>query len=230
MIPDIIKPKVWNGKDLKGLWEITRKIDGVRALWDVERQGWYSRANKPLYNIPSPVVDTYPYDCECYLGSLKDSVRAVRTQHLKPDTPVVERKHLYSLAPLDPRLNHAIVQDPPASYLVAEMERVIELGYEGLVARCGDHWVKIKPKDNLDLLVTGYEEGEGKHAGRLGALITRKGKVGTGFTDHDRELFWYRRHGLVGMTIEVAYMHLTPDGQMRHPRFVRERFDKEATE
>lgn len=231
---DIPQPKLWDGKDLKGIWEVTYKIDGVRALW-IPGIGWRSRAGKPLYNIPEPYVGGTRMDCECFLGSLKDSVRAVRTQHLKPDTPQVRWEHLYRLFPLvDKRLYHGTLQDPTADQITQLMRWANGQGYEGLVVRSMNLPVgappvcyKVKPSDTYDVKVTGYVEGVGKHAGRLGALETTMGDVGTGFTDAEREALWSRRHDdLLALTIEVECMQLTPDGKFRHARFIRERFDK----
>jgi ATP-dependent DNA ligase len=99
----------------------------------------------------------------------------------------------------------------------------VSQGYEGLVLRQGDRWLKVKPKETYDVLVTGIVEGTGKYAGKLGALITDMGKVGTGFTDKDREdLFTLP----INTIIEVECMELTPKGKFRHPRFIRVRYDK----
>jgi DNA ligase-1 len=78
--------------------------------------------------------------------------------------------------------------------------------------------LKIKPMADEEFVVTGMQAGTGKHAGRMGALLCqREGKefkVGTGFTDADREL-----RDWVGKTITVEYFELTPRGVPRHPRF-----------
>lgn len=249
--PDI---KVWDGGDLTGTWNVTIKIDGVRALWTGTE--WRSRADKPLYNLPPPLrirghrtkldgsyISLMPGDnCELYMGSLKDSIRAVRTQHLKPDTPRPTANNLFSLDPLDPRLDRGPVTGPTAAWIRKELRVVNSMGYEGLVLRQGSTWLKVKPAQSFDLLVLGVEEGKGKHKGRMGFLITKMGKVGTGFTDKERADWWARReavnpatfHGLplerLKITIEIEAMQLTPDGKLRHPRFIRERFDKNATE
>nr|WP_283842052.1 hypothetical protein [Bradyrhizobium sp. KB893862 SZCCT0404] len=108
----------------------------------------------------------------------------------------------------------------------------IAKGYEGLVLRQGDVWLKVKPTETYDVLVTGIIEGTGKHKGRMGALMTPMGKVGTGFSDAERVTFWnYCKEpddgrGIMGETIEVECMKLTDDGKFRHPRFVRVRPDK----
>lgn len=243
----MIKAKAWNGKALPGEWEITYKIDGVRALWTSE--GWLSRANKPLYNVPTPVLtqfrDAKPprwmpgSDCEVYLGNFRDTIRAVRTKKLKPDTPVIWPEHLFSLDPLDARLKAGTCKDLTPACIKATMKAAVRLGYEGLVLRQGDKWLKVKPEETHDVLVTGAVGGVGKHKGRLGALQTAKGDVGTGFTDKEREFFWaahmsagvvagFASEPLIGRTIEVSCMHFTPDGKFRHPRFVRMRPDKVA--
>lgn len=243
----MIRPTNWNGKNLKGVWHVTIKIDGVRALWfpgaPGVKPGWYSRAGKPLYNIPAPVpCVNHPFwhpgnDCELFLGSLKDTIRACRTQHLKPDTPRIREEHLYSLDPLDRRLDLGLVENPTADWINSRLATVNGQGFEGLVLRQGDKWLKVKPSDNYDVLVLSVHEGTGKHAGRMGFLRTHMGDVGTGFTDAEREAWWkfwltpYPRSGpdrRPHKTIEVECMQLTPDGKFRHPRFVRERFDKIA--
>lgn len=271
----MIKARPWNGKDLKGTWEVTLKIDGVRALWSPHDEQWYSRAGKPLYNIPKPHREDLR-DCEVYLGNFKDTIRATRTQTPEASgctkhpeylsrcrsigckwvegTPVIEARHLYSLDPLDSSLRwrtdfrdwalprshpEHLVTNPGAVLLRFMLGQANAAGYEGLVLRQGDKWLKVKPEETHDVLITGAVEGIGKHKGRLGALQTSKGAVGTGFTDLERESLWLwflTGHSgdvpcnLEGQTIEVSCMHFTPDGKFRHPRFIRMRPDKTARE
>lgn len=90
-------------------------------------------------------------------------------------------------------------------------------------------WVKEVTEERLDLPVVGTEWGTGKHVNRLGALVCRMPdgstvKVGTGFTDAEREEFIHTPPGLV----EVEFKGFTKDGSLRHPRFKRVREDKPA--
>lgn len=225
---ELNKPRAWSGKSLHGSWEVTTKIDGVRAIW-CGNGGWRSRADKPLYNIPDPMMGD-PLDCEVYVGSFRDTIRAVRTQHLKADTPVVKREHLYGLDPLDSRLRNGGMYNPTGDMIEAKMLATIEAGYEGLVLRQGTKWIKVKPNETHDVLVTGFIEGEGRNVGRLGAFKTALGDVGTGISDVERDAFWLAREALLGTTIEVSCMQFTPDGQFRHPAFERLRPDKIATQ
>jgi DNA ligase OB-like domain len=224
--PEINKPRSWNGNKLSGHWFVTLKIDGVRAIWHDE-QGWLSRADKPLYNIPA-WREGNARDCEIFVGSFRDTIRATRTKLLKGDTPSVLPQHMYGLEPLDARLRWGTFTDPTAADILGQLQRANALGYEGLVLRQGKRWIKIKPEETHDVTITGYVEGRGKHLGRLGYVETDKGDVGSGFTDTERETLWAeaKAERLVGQVIEVKCMEFTATGKFRHPFFVRMRPDR----
>lgn len=115
----------------------------------------------------------------------------------------------------------------------------LDQGYEGAMVkdpmghyRFKKHkdWIKIKPAEDLDLRVESLVQGEGKYAGMLGAAIVKyKGKrvsVGSGFSDEQRQQFWASPNSIKGKIIEVQFHEETPDGSLRHPRFVKIREDK----
>ena len=222
----INNPRSWNGKALAGDWLVTLKIDGVRAIWHDER-GWLSRADKELHNIP-PWREGQPRDCEVFVNTFRDTIRATRTRCPKADTPSIAQEHLYGLARVDPRLRSGGLTNPSPAEILAQLQRANDLGYEGLVLRQGDHWVKVKPAETHDVAITGYAEGRGKHRGRLGFVTTTRGAVGAGFTDAEREILWMEAGAgrLVGQVIEVSCQQFTPGGQFRHPVFIRMRPDK----
>lgn len=219
----MIKAKPWSGKDLKGQWEITRKVDGVRCLYD-DLLGWQSRADKPLYNLPA--FDGRG-DCEAYCGSFKDTITKIRAK--TKDRPITAAQ-LFSLDPIDPRLIIGYYCDPPAKFITQLMKVEVAAGNEGLVLRRDEVWLKVKPIETYDVKVSGVFEGEGKHRGRMGYLTTPMGDVGTGFTDAEREWWWINRFPVMrnapAVTIEVECMKLTDDGKFRHPRFLHIRIDK----
>ena len=220
-----IKAKAWKGEKLKGTWDITLKIDGARMLRD--SQGLpVSRAGKPLYNLD--LIDKSITDAEIYNKDWETSMSLVRT---KNNGSPVDPSYVYSLDPLDPRLDLGAFDNPSSSAIIRLMEHKVKEGYEGLILRQGDKWLKVKPKDTADVFITGYQVGTGKHKGKMGALLTAKGKVGTGFSDADRA-WWqmmYDLHGLQWLTtvlIEVEFMEMTNGNKFRHPRFIRIRDDK----
>jgi ATP-dependent DNA ligase len=224
----INKPKAWNGKDLTGDWQVSVKLDGVRAIWHDEH-GWLSRANKPLYNIP-PWQPGIARDCELFVGGFRDTIRATRTKFSNSETPLIILEHLYGLNPLDARLHWGELTNPTAADIHSELQRANDSGFEGLVLRQGEHWIKVKPEETHDVTITGYGEGTGKHLGRLGFVTTARGAVGSGFSDTERELLWSAAKAarLIGQVIEVSCMEFTSNGQFRHPFFVRMRPDKPA--
>lgn len=227
---EFIKPRAWRGGDLVGDWQVTLKLDGVRAIWH-DQQGWLSRANKPLYNVP-PWQPGGARDCELFVGSFRDTIRAARTKLPTGATPTIQPKHLYGLDQLDARLHWGRLINPSAAEILAELRRATDRGFEGLVLRQRDRWVKVKPKETHDVFITGFSEGKGRHLGRLGFIDTAKGAVGSGFSDAERQSLWTEAMAgrLIGQMVEVSCMEFTSNGQFRHPFFVRMRPDKFAAQ
>ena len=121
-------------------------------------------------------------------------------------------------------------------------QEAIDGGYEGIMIKDPDapyeckrthHWLKLKPFIEVSLQVTMVEEGTGRNAGRLGALVcegseldkTIRVNVGSGFSDLDRDEFWSSRDKVVGQIVEVRADAITQnqDGtfSLRFPRFLR---------
>lgn len=95
--------------------------------------------------------------------------------------------------------------------------------------------IKVKPKITLDLRVVGMEEGEGKHKNTMGALLVEyrgvTSKVGTGFDDKERSMWWSLRHvqfrsSLNCYIVEVECMEVTSTNKLREPVYKGERHDK----
>ena len=120
----------------------------------------------------------------------------------------------------------------------------VDRGYEGIMVkpiagayecRRSTLWLKVKPFIEVSLTVVATEEGTGRNAGKLGALIvegTDMGKfirtnVGSGLTDSDRESYWRDRDKLIGQVIEVRAdaitqnQDVTDEYSLRFPRFLR---------
>lgn len=205
----------WDGNGVDTPVLISYKVDGVRAL-RVDGK-WVSRNNKPLYNLDE-LPEEYE-DVEVFKTDWSTSVSLCRTKKGMP----VKELEVFSLHPsLDARLVAGHKGSMTAEEIEEELHKAREKGYEGLVLRTADKWIKVKHKETYDVEVIGVLPGSGKHTGKMGALVTRMGNVGTGFTDKQRELFQIKTPKI----IEVECMELTPSGVFRHPRFIRERWDK----
>lgn len=212
----------WDKQDLTSEWVLSYKIDGVCAIWDQTDKIWRSRANKELYNIPKPTEQTGTF-CEVFLGSFKETIQATRTKNKQI---YISTEHLFSLDPLDKRLFICYINNPSKEVILEYLNKVNNLGYEGLVLRQLNKWLKVKPTNTYDVKVIALQEGKGKFKNKLGAIITPMGKVGTGFNNVDREIFWKDKNSLVGTIIEVSCLSLTENNKFRHPRFIRLRPDK----
>ena len=113
------------------------------------------------------------------------------------------------------------------------LEGAIVKPLDGLYHRRRNHaWMKIKGEETIDVRVTGIFEGTGKFEGSLGGLVVDvddvEVRVGSGLSDKLRADIWCGPpEEIVGRLIEVEYHEKTPDGSLRHPRFVRFRDDKD---
>lgn len=204
--------KSWNNQPLKGEWLVTYKLDGVRAF--VSNGQATSKAGKPLHNL-SHIPDG---DYEIYTGDWATSITAVRTKAGVP----VDLADVYRLDPPAKMLIGPVLTNPEPEVISTMLDYALSLKYEGIVLRQGDVWLKVKPTTSYDVPILGFTEGKGRNTGKVGALVTSMGKVGTGLTDIDRLEFLTLP---IGTIIEVECMELTDNGKFRHPRFIRVRED-----
>lgn len=198
--------ETWKGQ--KATHTVAVKLDGVQAK--LLNGIVVSRSGKPLYNIdPAHLEDGKRY--EVFLGSFKETNSIVRTHdHGRK----VGRDELYEIWPsTDPRIILPLDTD-----LETKFREIVAAGGEGLVI---DQTYKMKSVETHDVEIIAVIPGRGKHTGRMGALVTPRGNVGTGFSDAERQLPWS-----IGDVIEVECMSLTEGGKFRMPRFVRHRWDK----
>ena len=120
----------------------------------------------------------------------------------------------------------------------------IDKGFEGIMVKpiAGSYeckrsslWLKVKPFIEVSLKVIDTEEGTGRNAGKLGALVVEgtdldkfiKTNVGSGLTDTDRKTFWKAKNKLIGQIVEVRADAITQnqdttnEWSLRFPRFLR---------
>ena len=77
--------------------------------------------------------------------------------------------------------------------------------------------LKFKKFNTVDLKCIGIEQGEKKYANTLGAIVCEyKGntvKVGSGFTDSQRDYYWNNQDEIIGRVVEIQYFEETQDKQ-----------------
>jgi DNA ligase-1 len=121
-------------------------------------------------------------------------------------------------------------QDAVAQGFEGIMIKNINAPYE---CKRSSSWMKWKPTISVDLEVVDFEEGTGRNAGRLGAIVCEgvdngrriRVNVGSGMSDLDRDEYWLNRTRLLGHVVEVQADAVTQnqDGSysLRFPRFLR---------
>jgi DNA ligase-1 len=245
----------WDGVEDPTGWWMSEKLDGVRAYWDgttlLSRLGnpfhapdWF------LARLPAT-----PLDGELWGGrrQFQRTVSIVRRQDKSElwreitfvvfDAPTLD-------APFEERLDHCrSLLEPGGKPVVVvhehrtcggiealrvELARVETLGGEGLMLRRpGSRYVagrsttllKVKSFRDAEARVVAHLPGEGRHLGRLGALVVERPggtrfAVGTGFSDALRAA-----PPAIGSVITYRYQELTNAGVPRFPSFVGVRND-----
>jgi hypothetical protein len=100
----------------------------------------------------------------------------------------------------------------------AKFEEYLALGLEGIILKDGSgvwedkrakHQIKFKGELECDLMIVGVEEGTGKYAGMLGAILCEsadgivKVRAGSGFSDKQRKDYW--GEPLLGKIVALKY-------------------------
>jgi DNA ligase 1 len=235
---------------------LSEKLDGMRALWDgvqlVSRNG--HRIHAPDYFIAG-LPATVALDGELFggRGQFQSTISIARRQNggelwrqLKfvvfdaPSEPGGFEDRLAKVFEQVASLEFVVVHphEPcrDRQHLEQELVRIEALDGEGLMLRKKgsayrpgrtDVLLKVKTFHDDEAIVYGHQPGQGKHTGRLGALLCRflnptlvEFKVGTGLSDHDRQ-----NPPPIGSVITFRYFEMTQAGVPRFPSYVRVRPD-----
>lgn len=234
---------------------MSEKYDGLRGYWD-GRQLWTRKGN--LIHAPDYFLAELPrgvaLDGELWIGhgKFEETASIVRSQ--TPDDRWKNIRYMVFDAPQAPgafeqrmqflratisegnQFVTVVTQErcTGAAQLLAERDRVVREGGEGLMLRQprspyepkrSSTLLKVKPFDDAEATVIAHEPGTGKYTGKLGALRVRTddGKefsIGTGLTDADRE-----SPPPVGTVITYRFRGSTAKGLPRFPSYLRIRRD-----
>jgi DNA ligase-1 len=254
--PALLLAKTYNNTvNLNDYW-VSEKLDGVRAYWDgnqlISRQG--NPFNPPAWFIAD--FPAYPLDGELWMGRNSFDLVSGIVRRLTPDDeswrnieyrifdlPLRDSDLTFDqrLARLRSLINQADlphlqmvkqfkVADETA--LMKELDRVVELGGEGLMLHRGqslyraarsDDLLKLKTYEDAEAVVIAHLPGKGKYQGMMGALLVeiegkRRFKIGTGFSDEDRA-----DPPAIGALITYKYFGRTNSGLPRFASFLRVR-------
>ena len=253
--PPLLLAHTWeNDTDLASWW-LSEKLDGVRAYWTgdrfLSRQGnVYHAPDWFTDNLPNVPLDGELWiDRKAFQRTVSIVRRHDQSDHWREvrfvvfDAPTAkggfEARQDFLVTTLcehQPQFARVLNQERcrGLQHLREELSRVTSLGGEGLMLRQpGSRYevgrsntlLKAKLFSELDAQVVEHFAGQGRHRGRLGALLVQlanglRFNVGTGFTDAQREV-----PPAVGCVVAVRYQELTDRGVPRFPSFVRVRSD-----
>jgi DNA ligase 1 len=253
--PHLLLANVWNPSIDPTGWWMSEKYDGLRGYWD-GRQLWSRKGS--LIHAPDYFLAELPRDIaldgELWIGhgKFEETISIVRS-----DTPDDRWKCVHFMVFDAPRAKgtfeermqflHATLTEGSyavtlvkqercqgVTQLLAERDRIVGLGGEGLMLRQPESayeprrsptLLKVKPFDDAEATVIAYESGKGKYAGKLGALRVRTDEgrefsIGSGLTDAERE-----SPPPVGTVITYRFRGLTAKGMPRFPSYLRVRQD-----
>ncbi|HEY4255772.1 MAG TPA: DNA ligase [Candidatus Udaeobacter sp.] len=253
--PPLLLANVWSQSVDPTGWWMSEKYDGLRGYWD-GRNLWSRKGN--LIHAPDYFLAELPRDIaldgELWIGygKFEDTISIVRSD--TPDDGWKRVRFMVFDAPqakgtFEERMQFLRVTLPEgnrfvtvvaqkrcegAAQLLAERDRVVRLGGEGLMLRQpgsayeggrSSTLLKVKPYDDAEATVIAHEPGQGKFAGKLGALRVRTDdgrefSIGSGFTDAQRE-----SPPPVGTVITYRFRGLTAKGLPRFPSYLRVRQD-----
>ena len=253
--PALLLANVWTPAIDPTGWWMSEKYDGLRGYWDGRklwsRKGQAIQASVDfLKELPEDVA----LDGELWIGrgKFEEAISTVLSQtpderwkkvrFMVFDAPGAkgtfeERvKVLQATVPEKNQFVKLVAQErcKGTAHLLAERDRIVELGGEGLMLRKPESeyvagrsptLLKVKPYDDAEATVIAHLPGKGKFAGKLGSLRVktadgREFSLGSGFTDAQREA-----PPAVGALVTYRYRGLTAKGLPRFPSFLRVRTD-----
>ncbi|GAB3382065.1 DNA ligase [Spongiibacter taiwanensis] len=246
--PGILLAEVYQpGIALTDYW-VSEKLDGVRARWDGKQlisRGGNIIAAPPWFTEGFPAL---ALDGELWLGRGRFDETSGAARSRQPD-PAVWREMRFMVFDLphhpgtfDQRLGQlkhisapylaVIPQQKMQSQgaLMAELDRIMGLGGEGLMLHRGkavyragrsDDLLKLKRHDDAEAVVIAHLPGQGRLQGMMGAILVempngQRFKIGSGFSDEQR-----RHPPTVGSVVTYKSYGLTANGIPRFASFLR---------
>lgn len=241
--PNVTLAHTWDvTKDVNG-WMMSEKLDGVRAVWDgrnfKSRTNKPFKCQSRFRTCMSPMI---ALDGELFSGDFKTTVSSVRSgvwsaqmKYYVFDSPSLGDPYevryerlvkMFKDHPFIVVLEHQFIDS--AAHLMEYFTYIVkEKGGEGVMVRNpamlyesgrSHNLLKVKQMQDDEAVVVGHVEGCGKHVGRLGAIMCeyrgKTFKIGTGFTDEERE-----SPPALGTKVTFAYYELTENNVPRFPVF-----------
>ena len=156
------------------------------------------------------IFDMFPK--ETIVGDKTVENYSIRKQRLLDVKKIIEQTGVQNL-----KIVEMVYEGTDASEIDKWLDRAVDFGWEGLMLNKDTPYefkrttnlIKIKKFHTCDLRIIGYEEGQGRNVGVLGAFVVDyKGnrlEIGSGFSDEERRDFWNKRDEMIGKIMQIKY-------------------------
>ena len=216
-----------NGKVLHGLEALAGRLSSAPVLdgelvcpgMDFQTSSGSLRSFAETPNAQFHIIDVPEHPSKYFLSRIADARYWVELQ-----IDIVPWRHVHNSDDIE-----------------AHYQACLNAGYEGVVVKPMEYeyvnkrsfdWMKLKAINTVDARIVDIFEGTGKYSSSAGGVIIQMPdsevlvRVGSGFSDEQRDEIYAAPDDYIGRTIEIKYHEVTPDGSLRHPRFYRWRDDK----
>ena len=225
--------KPWLG--CKEIEEAIRKLPIDNFVFDGEItiKDFMKYPSKEVYKMTTKIISTKDKEKKGVCLNVFDGM-PLKDWNEKNSTEDYEWRHKYVMRISEHNNSDALnfLEDIYTGNNPVEIEKLMkgivrEQDWEGLVIKFTDskyewkrskNWLKVKAFDEMDLIVIGVEEGTNSNKGKLGALICEiehprlghiEAKVGSGYSEEERNRFWNMKDELIGRTVSVQYFEQT---------------------
>ena len=226
--------------------ELLVKQDG-KILDRQTGNGILNKANKGTISaqeaekVCATVWDVIPFlyfqdgECPVTYGKRWDSLCVLVDKHQPTKVGVVDSWEVDTLEEAN-KLFESLLADGQEGIILKDKNGVWE-------NKRAKHQIKFKGEFECDLEIIAVEEGTGKYAGKLGAVVCRSRptdgvvltvNVGSGFNDDHRDNLWSIRDQLIGKIVAVKYnmrsKNKAGEESLFLPIFVEVRDDKDEAD
>ena len=189
------------------------------------------------YKATSKLVTVKDADIHGVTMNVFDFVPMKEWESKEGKTPYSERyamlEKIFKENNLEPHFHlvENIYEGNDLDVVMKELTKAKEKNWEGLMLRWLDsvyefkrskELLKVKPFQEMDVYIKGYEEGTNKNIGKLGAFLCEidhptfghlEMKVGSGYSDEDRISYWEQKDELIGRVLEMQYFEVTSNAE-----------------
>lgn len=229
--------------DIKNMIGDNFVLDGELLLTDRENV-----PSKLQYKATSKIVSTKDEEKHGITLNVFDCVSAyVWKEKIESESYFIRygilEKSLKITNPKYVKLVPNIVVTDDISKIEKCLKHAQKMNWEGVMVRFmdskyewkrSDNLLKVKPMNEMDVIIKDYEEGSNSYVGMLGAFICEidhpqfgniKTKVGGGYSEDERKLFWKNRDEMIGRVISIQYFEVTENSDtkqksVRFPEFL----------